>query len=317
MPTRREAFLILLTSVLMLPFVFSNSALGATVSISETGTAREPKIASVADNIYVVWSDAVSGNGDIYIAISDNGGATFSAPQLLSIDSPLASSTPQIATAGNNVYVAWMDLSPGNQEIFFRASHDNGRTFTDQRNLSTHPGSSTDPQLSSSGDNVYVVWHDSRSGNGDIYLSTSHNGGSTFSNSPFLISSGDNSFISDSPQIASVGSSVFVSWADFHGDPFGTGIILIRKSSDTGSTFGNILQIDEIQAASGLSSKLIADGQNVYLLWSDTSIGEPPVRLRVSHDAGNTFGVETSLSRFGGEQPRYCFIRSVSLCIME
>ena len=36
---------------------------------------------------------------------------------------------PQIATSGNNVYVTWQDGTPGNYDIFFAASTNNGTSF--------------------------------------------------------------------------------------------------------------------------------------------------------------------------------------------
>jgi hypothetical protein len=30
---------------------------------------------------------------------------------------------------GNNVYIAWMDIKPGQKQVIFRASNDSGQTF--------------------------------------------------------------------------------------------------------------------------------------------------------------------------------------------
>jgi hypothetical protein len=30
---------------------------------------------------------------------------------------------------GNNVYISWMDLKPGEKQVMFRASNDSGQTF--------------------------------------------------------------------------------------------------------------------------------------------------------------------------------------------
>ena len=36
------------------------------------------------------------------------------------------SQIPRILAEGNNVYIAWTDTTPGNNEIFFAVSTDNG-----------------------------------------------------------------------------------------------------------------------------------------------------------------------------------------------
>ena len=41
-----------------------------------------------------------------------------------------------LATPGNNTYIAWSTNQTGNDEVMFRASTDNGATFSDKINLS-------------------------------------------------------------------------------------------------------------------------------------------------------------------------------------
>ena len=56
-----------------------------------------------------------------------------------------------IAASGENVYVVWAN---NQSEIMFRASNDNGATFSDKINLSNSPEfSSLHPDLATSGDN--------------------------------------------------------------------------------------------------------------------------------------------------------------------
>ena len=47
---------------------------------------------------------------------------------------------PQIAVSGRNVYVVWSDDTPGNADIFFRASTDKGDDFKETKNLSDNDG---------------------------------------------------------------------------------------------------------------------------------------------------------------------------------
>ena len=58
------------------------------------------------------------------------------------------SPTPSI---NNNVYVVWEDDTPGNNEVLFTVSNDNGPTFsTSTDNISNNAGDSDEPQISSS-----------------------------------------------------------------------------------------------------------------------------------------------------------------------
>src|SRR5215204_4926516 len=123
-------------------------------------------------NVYVVWSDNATGNGDIYFKRSVDNGTSFGNTENLSNDNG-KSYGAQIVISGNNIYVVWADDSTGNGDIYFKRSVDNGTSFGSTQNLSTNPGNSTAAQIAAYQDNVYVVWEDATTGNGDIYLKAS------------------------------------------------------------------------------------------------------------------------------------------------
>ncbi|MDQ3836091.1 MAG: hypothetical protein M3270_04060 [Thermoproteota archaeon] len=101
-------------------------------------------------------------------------------------DTPLECCTPlllvPIASSGNNVYVAWSGNDTGHLEIIFRASSDNGQTFSDKINLSNSPGvNSVDPQISASDNHVYITWwEDYGNGTRAPFFKTSDDYGITF-----------------------------------------------------------------------------------------------------------------------------------------
>ena len=65
---------------------------------------------------------------------------------------------PSGVVNASKAYVVWHDNTPGNFDIFFRASQ-----TSDTINISNNTGFSVDPQISSEGNNVYVVWEDGTS----------------------------------------------------------------------------------------------------------------------------------------------------------
>lgn len=97
-----------------------------------------------------------------------------------------------IATSGNNVYIAWPSNQTGHLEILFRASSDNGQTFIDKVNLSNTPNvDSIDPQLSTSGNHVYVSWwEDYGNGTRVPFFTASNDNGSTFQSAMALSDDG-------------------------------------------------------------------------------------------------------------------------------
>ena len=106
-----------------------------------------------------------------------------------------------LAVSGNNVHVLWDDNTPGNSDILYRRSLDNGTTFPNIiKNLSSSPGFSNSAAIAVSGSNPYVVWGDSTLGSTEIIYRTSANNGDTFPSLLTNLSASDGA--SFSPAIA-------------------------------------------------------------------------------------------------------------------
>ena len=86
-----------------------------------------------------------------------------------------------ITTSGNNVYLAWSSNKTGNDEVMFKASADNGKTFSDKMNLSNTPKSdSQDAQIAAAGNNVYITWWERNQTMNEPAMRTSNDNGKTF-----------------------------------------------------------------------------------------------------------------------------------------
>ena len=89
---------------------------------------------------------------------------------------------------------------PGNFDIFFAASNNNGTSFGTPINLSNNTGDSQNPQIAASGNNVYVTWVDGTpAGNNDIFFAASNNNGRAL---VLPINLSNNTGVSFNPQIA-------------------------------------------------------------------------------------------------------------------
>jgi hypothetical protein len=122
------------------------------------------------------------GNDEILYKRSVNGGSIFSNIIVNISNNAGLSELPALAVSGSVVHVVWTDNTPGNPEIFYRRSLDDGSTFSAIiKNLSNNAGLSEGRGLAANGNNVYVVWLDTTPGNDDILYTTSADGGSTFS----------------------------------------------------------------------------------------------------------------------------------------
>ena len=86
-----------------------------------------------------------------------------------------------IAMVGVNIYIAWPTNITGNDEVMFRASHDDGATFADKINLSnTTSTDSQDVEIAADGDTVIVTWWERNATNEEPVARVSSDTGQTF-----------------------------------------------------------------------------------------------------------------------------------------
>ena len=158
---------------------------------------------------------------------------------------------------------------------------------SETNNLTQNEDDSVYPQVSSSSENIYIVWQESVGNYGtrnyDIFFKKSDDSGETFG-SPINLS--NNTGFSEHPQIASVGNIIYIVWVD---DSSGEREIMFCKSSDSGKTFSNSAIVSQ-NSIGPYHVELAAEGQSVYIVWNsfDKEMRNI-ILLSKSDDAGKTF----------------------------
>lgn len=158
---------------------------------------------------------------------------------------------------------------------------------SETNNLTQNEDDSVYPQISSSSENIYIVWQESvgsyGTSNYDIFFKKSNDSGDTFG-SPINLS--NNTGFSEHPQIASVGNIIYIVWVD---DSSSEREIMFCKSSDSGKTFSNSTIVSQ-NSMGPYHVELAAEGQSVYIVWNsfDKEMRNT-ILLSKSDDAGKTF----------------------------
>ena len=279
-----------------------------TITLSRTaGFSFEPRISASGNNVYVVWTDNSEGTNDIYFARSINNGLSFDPVINLSKDMPGMAGVPHIASSGSNVYIVWRDTTPGNADIFFSRSTDNGMTFENNVNLSNNSGISGLPQIAAAGNAVYVVWQDTTPGNDDILFRASVDNGVTFGDIPNLSNHPGYSF---EPRITAEGNNVYIVWTGRLPEGF---MVFFKSSLDNGRTFGHKLDLSQLAAGGqggptfavtllGPSTNPVigASENNVHVAWRDNRFGNEEIFYSRSENGGANFTVPINLSNTSG-----------------
>src|SRR3972149_9527510 len=282
-----------------------------TINLSQNnGVSFNPWIRVNENNVYIVWNDesphlapnihrdagdidVFLGDLEILIATSHDSGSKFDVSNLS--NSQGMSSNPRIAISGSNVYVVWNEETITGYEIFFTKSTDNGTTFSEPINVSRSDAESLDAGIQVSGDNVYIVWHESAQDTSDIFFAASDNNGLSFS-LPINLSTveGIPSLTRDTQMVAS-GNNIFVVW---YNQNINNGIFL-AKSSDGGRTFGAPINLNDFNNAE--FAQIAANNDKIYVIWAEQFLDNKEVFLRYSIDGGESFGSKINLSNDDSE----------------
>jgi hypothetical protein len=208
-------------------------------------------IAASGDNVYLTWATNKTGNWEVMFRASNDSGRTFADKINLSNSSTADSLSPDVSTSSENVYVSFQDAQGGNVDTYVRTSSDGGKTFGPLIKIN---GTGTLPQesevrppefdpledaqentrIATSGDNVYVASWDKKTGNWEVFLSTSHDNGQSFGETINLSNTTDAK--SDRAWLEAEGDNVYVSWWETQAP--GKQEPVIKVSNDNGQTFG-------------------------------------------------------------------------------
>ena len=250
-----------------------------------TGNASDPWVRVRGCNIYLGWLDDSSGNKDVYFSRSVDCGVTFSSP--MNVSNTLGSSERlhfNIDASGTYVYLVWKDNTLGNFETYFIRSTDGGLMFEPFQNLSNNAGDTYFIEIAVSGSNVYIQWPDTTFSPADVLFVRSLDNGASFS-SPINLTNTSNLSI-PSGDIKAQGLNVYTTWEDTD-NITGDTISFLRRSTDQGANFDSPVQISIGNQSN--ASKLLVNGQNVFVLWSEDVTGQLDIYLRRSTDGGVSF----------------------------
>ena len=247
-----------------------------------------PDIAASGGSVYVVWEDTRDGESDIYFNRSLDDGGTWLVSDVRIDTGDVAgaddSQDPRVVSDGGSVYVVWEDVRNGpanpflvRSDIYFNRSLDSGTTWlptavqvdTDGPSVSD----SLDPDIAADGASVYITWRELRPGPlPDVYFNRSLDSGSTFLPNDIRLDVGVSpaSAYAGEPQIAAVGSSVYVTWNDNRN---GADDIFVNRSVDSGGTWLAAPVRVDVGSPPGVASAsgpvIAASGSAVFVSWRD------------------------------------------------
>lgn len=252
-------------------------------------SSAEPRIALDSSNDpYIVWSegiDVATDHYDIFFRKSTDGGSGWSARKRLTWN-PDWSDYPRIILDHNdNIHVIWIHyVTPTNAELYHKKSTDGGNAWTAAQRLTLDPGTSDDPCMAvDSNDHIYIVWNDEKTGNYEIYLKISTDGGTSWKASKRLTWTTGSSFY---PWIAiDTGDNLHVGWMD---NTKGDYEIFYKKSTNGGTTWST-KRLTYNVGNSYYPKIAFGNSNNPQMVWADYSFGMCQVMYKESTNGGTSW----------------------------
>ncbi len=259
---------------------------------NDPARSYSPSIALSGQDVHVAWFDMKPGNFEIYYVRSTDGGTNWDDEQRLTDDSYFSSSAT-ISSYGSYVHLAWVnsDNISGIYQVFYKNSSDGGISWGDEICLSGDSPIAYSASMAVSGSDVYVVWHDGRDGDSEIYYRKSVDNGFTWEPEIRLTYLNMQETYHD---IAVSGSTVHLVWADWR---HSNSEIYYRGSTDGGENWGEDTRISLDQATSTLP-KLAISNSMLHVVWQDNRSGYYDIYYNYSLDGGKTWLQETQLNDY-------------------
>lgn len=288
---------------------------GETVGHVDEGVApsSDPTLACQPGAAVVAWEDTRDGDlgvPNIYARSSMSAGANWLAASARLGDDEWGwfdSHAARAYVGGRNVYVVWQDARYGAYDIFFSASADFGATWSPAVRLDWDDAGSSwsgNPTLAADGEGrVVVAWEDRRNGETDVYVTTSLDAGTTWSDD-FRVDTGDEKGAagSYSPKLALEGQEVVLVWSDLRSGALAD--IYMNRSVDAGATWLEAsvrVDSDAPGASDSVEPQVVLRGGVTHVAWREARNITYDIYYR--QGTGGAFGAyEQRLNLWQGDQ---------------
>lgn len=245
-----------------------------------------PAIAVGTDGaLYVAWADYRNGEHyDLYLAVSDDHGATFAEPVPINTVTVATQIEPALAVDADGViYAAWNDNSRTTSDdegvrwdVKIAVSDDGGQTFTEGVSLNLADDVfAFFPAVAALDDGAAVVWFD-RSYR--IWAAVSHDHGLSWS-APMRLNDEDGAYAAH-PRIAAADDLLFAVWNDAEESSLGQDPNLVYNSGmcldvyaaysiDGGATWTPQFLVNEEPLLNQQNPVVDLHGGELTIAWSD------------------------------------------------
>jgi hypothetical protein len=268
---------------------------GPPINLSNnSGFSEHPQIASVGNNIYVVWVDDSSGEREIMFSKSSDTGRTFTDSIVVNQNS-MAPNHVELAAEGESIYIVWNSFDKEMGNIILLSKSDNtGKTFAEIREIGI-ADKETFPKIAAYADEYYVVWDKKNNKDTEILFIKGHKDDNNTHNLTNPSKLNNEGIDGGESQVTASADHVLVSWTS--NLPIDKKHVYIRNSTNNGNDFGNTIHLSSINS-SNVENMIIND--NTYVVWQDNIYRNQDIFLTKSNMNGTNIDKAINVSHNTG-----------------
>jgi len=245
-----------------------------------------------SDFLHVIWYDFTPGNWEIYYKKSTDGGASWAKSRRLTSNSGTSAVPDMAVDSSGNLHVVWVDLTPGNAEIYYKKSTDGGASWTTSKRLTWTSGNSYAPAVAAGpSGNLHVVWYDETPGNNEIFYKKSTDGGASWTTAKRLTWTADTTAFPDVAVDPS--GNPHVVWED---RTPGNAELYYRKSADAGTNWATSQRLTWTSGWSQYPSIVLDPSGDPHVVWHDFTPGNAEIYYKKSTDGGDSWAKSQRLT---------------------
>jgi hypothetical protein len=172
-----------------------------------------PKVVALKDQNYVTWNTNMTKDKSHQIIFTKFATTATNLPvSQVKIANYFEDGESQISAFDNNVLIFWTGAnSTGQHKLYYAQSIDYGNNFGKIVDISGNLNDSSNVETVFEGKNLYVAWQENVSGNEEIFLRKSVDGGVTFGE---INNISDNEGTSECPSISISNNKLHIVWED-------------------------------------------------------------------------------------------------------
>ena len=254
--------------------------------------ANYPVIAAAGDNVYVAYYRNTTGNSEIFMVKSSDGGQSFG-NEIQVTNSIHLAQVPQIVASGDTVVVAYEDRDENwDYQIMLTYSTDAGVSWSEAQNISNTTGDARWCNVALQQENIVVVWNEQTGASYndlDLFYSISEDFGESWTTPENL---SNNMAYNARLNTRIAGNSIYVV-VSAKVDGLQSDIMLYR-SDDLGQSWQDAVNLSDNTGASSRPDIWITPNfegnHRIYAVWSDETYNtNERAYLKYSIDNGYTW----------------------------